>query len=113
MLRPFSFLGSIRRCETGRLRIANARGLGYDRGYRVPLKSSESNGRIQEMRSVEVVVAVVVADLDFGLEEVGEMGGGQQFFLRAVGDDLAVAQQDYTLDLGDDFGNVVRDQQDS
>ena len=62
---------------------------------------------------VKMVIAVVLSDLDCHLEEVGEVGGGQHFFFATVGYDFSVAQQDNALDLRDDFGDVVRHEQNS
>lgn len=67
----------------------------------------------QAVSSIQMEIAVVVAEADFGLEEVGQVGFGQDGGFGAVGEDASFAEQDDALDFGDDFGDVVRDQEDA
>lgn len=57
-------------------------------------------------------VAVAFGDGDGGVEEAGEGGGGEEIALGAVGGDGAVAEEDDAVDLGDDVGGVVGDEED-
>jgi len=61
----------------------------------------------------DVVKAVLLGEVDFGLEEVAEAGGGEEFRLGAVGYDAAVFHHQDAVDLGDDVGDVVGDEEDA
>ena len=49
----------------------------------------------------------------FGLEEGGELGGGEQGGFGAVGYDAAFFHHEDAVDLGDDVGDVVGDEDDA
>ena len=54
--------------------------------------------------------AVLLADVDFGAEEVGENGGGKEFLAWAVGDDAAFLHEDDALDFREDVAEVMGDE---
>lgn len=55
----------------------------------------------------------MVAEADVGLEQVGQAGFGEDGGFGAVGEDASFAEQDDALDFGNDFGDVVRYQEDA
>jgi len=57
--------------------------------------------------------AVLLADADFGTEEIGEYGCGEEFVAWAVGDDAALLHEDDALDFGWDVVEVVGDEDES
>lgn len=54
-----------------------------------------------------VVKAVFLCKLDFGLEEIAENGSGEKFGFRSIADDASVAKQKDAVDLRDDIGDVM------
>lgn len=83
-------------------------------GGAVPLRSEIDTTSIRcKQRSIDVEVAVLAADLDLGAEEVAEAGGGEHFVFATVGYDLSIAQKNHAFDLGDDFRDVMRHEQNS
>ena len=53
--------------------------------------------------------AVLFADADFGAEEVGEDGCGEELVAWAVGNDAALLHEDDAFDFGWDVVEVVGD----
>ena len=60
-----------------------------------------------------MVEAVLLREIDLGVEEVAETGGGEKLRFRAIGDDAAVFHHEDAIDLGDNVGDVVGDEQDA
>lgn len=60
-----------------------------------------------------VVEAFSLREVNFGLKEVAEALRGEQLCFRSVSDDAAVFQHEDAIDLGDDVGNMVSDEEDS
>lgn len=56
--------------------------------------------------------AVAFGEGDVGAEEAGEGWGGEKVALGPVGDDTAVAHEEDAVDLGDDVGGVMGDEED-
>ncbi len=58
-----------------------------------------------------MVEAVVVSELDAGLEEVAKSWGGEEIGFGAVGDDAAIAHEEDTVDFREDVGDVMGDEE--
>lgn len=71
---------------------------------------AESSAARQVLPGVEEAVALRY--FDGGVEEAREDRGGEEALLRAVGVDTALAQKKDAIDLGDDVGGVVGDEDD-
>ncbi len=56
--------------------------------------------------------AVAFGEIDGGAEEVGEVWGGEEVVLGAVGGDSTFAHQEEAVDFGDDVRGVVGDEED-
>lgn len=56
--------------------------------------------------------AVAFGEIDAGAKEAGEVRGGEQIALGTVGEDAAVFHEEEAINLGDDVGGVVGDEQD-
>jgi len=56
--------------------------------------------------------AVAFGEIDGGAEEVGEGGGGEEVLLGAVGGDATALHEEEAIDLGNDVGGVVGDEED-
>lgn len=55
----------------------------------------------------------MLGEVDGGLEEVGEGGGGEEFGAGAVSDDTTFAHEEDAGDFGDDVGDVVGNEEDA
>lgn len=60
-----------------------------------------------------VVEAVFLCQVNLGLEEIAEGCLGQQIGFGTVADDATFAQQQNAIDLGNNVGDMMRDQQDA
>ncbi len=62
--------------------------------------------------SAGVEEAVAFGEFYGGAEEVGENRGGEKVAFGPVGGDAAVAHEEEAVDLGEDVGGVVGDEED-
>jgi len=60
-----------------------------------------------------VVKAVFLRKVYLGAEEIAELSGCQQLRTWTIGDDAPVFHHQDAIDLGDDVGDVVSDEQDA
>jgi len=63
-------------------------------------------------RLIKMKISVAPAQPDGNPEQFGKMLLGEHGGLRSVGNDAAFAQENYPLDLWNDFGYVMRHEQD-